>query len=307
MTAGTAPPAATAPRAAFRAVRRHPAGVAGVALVAAIVAIALLAPVLAPAGPEAGALLDRLKPPVFAGGSWEHPLGTDRAGRDILARIVWGARTTLLIAVAATLGGGLVGVLAGLAAGWRGRSTDAVLGRVADIQQAIPFVVLAMAIVAVVGPSLVNLVVVLGLAVWLYTYRIVRGEVLAIHERPYIEAARALGIGEARILWRQVLPNVAPSVVVVLTLLVPQTILFTAGLSFLGLGVPPPTPEWGRMIADGADYLRTEWWLTLMPSAALVVTVLGITLVGDWVRDLGDPSLRSLRAARADDGRSSDP
>ncbi len=269
------------------------AGTFGVALIVAVAAVALLAPVLAPAGPEAGVLRDRLLPPVFAGGTWDHPLGTDRSGRDLLDRIIWGSRTTLLIAILATLIGGAVGTVAGVLAGWYGRWIDAVLGRLADIQQAIPFVILAMAVVAVVGPSLVNLILVLGLASWLFTYRVVRGEVLATRERPWVEAARALGIGDARIVWRQVLPNVMPSIVVVLTLFVPQTIMFAAGLSFLGLGVPPPTPEWGRMIADGADYLRTEWWLTLMPSLALVATVLGVTLVGDWLRDRGDPSLRT--------------
>lgn len=269
------------------------AGTFGVALIVVVAAVALLAPVLAPAGPEAGVLRDRLLPPVFAGGTWDHPLGTDRSGRDLLDRIIWGSRTTLLIAILATLIGGAVGTVAGVLAGWYGRWVDAVLGRLADIQQAIPFVILAMAVVAVVGPSLVNLILVLGLASWLFTYRVVRGEVLATRERPWVEAARALGIGDARIVWRQVLPNVMPSIVVVLTLFVPQTIMFAAGLSFLGLGVPPPTPEWGRMIADGADYLRTEWWLTLMPSLALVATVLGVTLVGDWLRDRGDPSLRT--------------
>lgn len=285
----------------IRAIGQHRAGTFGVLLLAVVAAVAVLAPFLAPEGPEAGVLRDRLFPPVFAGGTWEHPLGTDRTGRDLLVRVVWGARTTLLIALTATLVGGFVGVVAGVLAGWYGRWVDLVLGRVADIQQAIPFVILAMAVVAVVGPSLVNLILVLGLASWLFTYRVVRGEMLAARERPYVEAARALGIGDARILWRHVLPNVLPSIVVVLTLFVPQTILFSAGLSFLGLGVPPPTPEWGRMIADGADYLRTEWWLTLMPSLALVWTVLGVTLVGDWMRDLGDPSLRALRALGAPD------
>lgn len=288
-------------RAAIALVRRHPAGIFGVLLLLTITAVAVLAPFLAPGGPEAGVLRDRLLPPALAGGTWDHPLGTDRTGRDLLARIVWGARTTLFIAITATLLGGLAGIASGMLAGWYGRWFELVLGRLADVGQAIPFVVLAMAIVAVVGPSLLNLVLVLALASWLFTFRVVRGEMLAARERPYVEAARALGIGDHRILWRQVLPNLLPSIVVVLTLFVPQTILFSAGLSFLGLGVPPPTPEWGRMIADGADYLRTEWWLTLMPSAALVVTVLGITLVGDWVRDLGDPTLRTLARGAARD------
>jgi len=283
--------------AAIDRVRRHPAGTFGVVLLLGVAGVALLAPFLAPGGPEAGVLRDRLLPPAFAGGSWDHPLGTDRTGRDLLVRIVWGARTTLFIALAATFVGGLAGTVSGMLAGWYGRWFDFALGRLADIAQAVPFVILAMAVVAVVGPSLVNLVLVLSVASWLFTFRVVRGEMLAARERPYVEAARALGIPDRRILWRQVLPNVLPSIVVVLTLFVPQTILFSAGLSFLGLGAPPPTPEWGRMIADGADYLRTEWWLTLMPSAALVVTVLGITLVGDWVRDLGDPTLRAFRAA----------
>ena len=289
---------------AIARVGRHRAGSFGVLLMIVVAAVAVLAPVFAPVGPEAGVLRDRLLPPVFAGGTWEHPLGTDRSGRDLLVRIVWGARTTLFIAVTATLVGGFVGVVAGVLAGWYGRWADVVLGRLADIQQAIPFVILAMAVVAVIGPSLVNLILVLGLASWLFTYRVVRAEVLAVRERPFIEAARALGIGDRRLLIRHVLPNIGSSILVVFTLFVPQTILFSAGLSFLGLGVPPPTAEWGRMIADGADYLRTEWWLTMMPSLALVVTVLGITLVGDWVRDLGDPTLRVLqRSASGDVGR----
>jgi peptide/nickel transport system permease protein len=166
------------------------------------------------------------------------------------------------------------------------------VGRVTDVQQSIPFLVLALAVVAVLGASLANLILVLGLGSWIFYHRVVRAEVLRIREQPYIEAARALGGSSRGVLWRHVLPNVLPSVIVVATLFVPQVIVFTAGLSFLGLGVPPPTPEWGRQIADGIEYLRTAWWLTLVPSFFLVVTVIGVNLVGDWLRDVLDPTLR---------------
>jgi len=270
--------------------------VVGGAILLAIVAMALLAPLLTEHDPNAQELREHLLPPAWlAGGSPEHPLGTDRNGRDMLARILFGARVSLLIGFTAVVVGGTVGVVAGALAGFLGGWVDLVLGRLADVQQAIPFVVLALAAVAVVGPSLANLIIVLGVGSWLFYFRVVRGEVLAVRERPYIEAAVAAGIGPRQIFLRHVLPNVAPSIVVVVTLFVPNVIVFTAGLSFLGLGVPAPTAEWGRMIADGVDYLRTAWWLSVVPSAFLVATVFAINLLGDWLRDVLDPVQRVRR------------
>lgn len=283
------------PRSRFVARRDLPAMVGG-SILLAIVLMALFAPYVTPHDPNAQELRDRLLPPAWiAGGSADHLLGTDRNGRDILARIAFGARLTLLIGVTAVFVGGLVGVTAGALAGFLRGWVDVVIGRVADVQQAIPFVVLALAVVAVVGASLANLILVLGVGSWLFYFRIVRGEVLSVRQRPFIEAAVATGVGPGRLFTRHILPNVLPSIVVVVTLFVPNVIVFTAGLSFLGLGVPPPTAEWGRMIADGVDYLREQWWLSGVPSVFLVATVLGINLVGDWLRDVLDPVQRWRR------------
>jgi peptide/nickel transport system permease protein len=276
---------------------RRSLGGVGVAIVAVVAVVALMGPVVVPHDPIAQELRDRLLPPWFLpGGSTEHLLGTDGNGRDLLSRIIVGARLSLVIGVATVLIGGTIGVSAGIVAGLRGGWFGAVLGRLADIQQAIPFIVLALAVVGVLGPSLVNLVVVLGVGSWIYWYRVVRGEMLALREQPFVEAARAAGIGDWQLVRRQLWRNLAPSVIVLATLWLPQAIVYTAGLSFLGLGVPPPTPEWGRLIADGTESIADAWWLALLPSAVLVVTVLGLTLAGDWLRDLADP-LRRRRAA----------
>lgn len=273
--------------------KRSFGGAVGVAIVVVVVVLALIGPVITPYDPIAQQLRDRLLPPWFLpGGSTDHLLGTDGNGRDLLSRIIVGSRLSLVIGVATVLIGGTIGVSAGMIAGLRGGWFGAVVGRLADIQQAIPFIVLALAVVGVLGPSLVNLVVVLGVGSWIYWYRVVRGEMLALREQPFVEAARAAGIGDWQLVRRQLWRNLAPSVIVLATLWLPQAIVYTAGLSFLGLGVPPPTPEWGRLIADGTESIADAWWLALLPSAVLVVTVLGLTLAGDWLRDLADPLRR---------------
>ncbi len=255
--------------------------------------MAILAPWISPHDPLAQVLTDRLKPPVWLpGGSPTYLLGTDATGRDLLSRIIWGGRTSLGIGILSVALGALIGVSAGLLAGYRGGWLDLAIGQLADIQQAIPFLILALAVLAVVGSSTLNLALVLGVGSWLYYFRVTRGEVLTVRERPYIEAARAAGVGQWRILRRHVLPNIAGSIVVIITLQIPQVILFTAGLTFLGLGVPPPTPEWGRLIYDGRDYLQTAWWLTVEPALVLVVFVLGVNFIGDGLRDWLDPVRR---------------
>jgi len=267
--------------------------VIGAGIVAAIVLLALLAPWISPHDPLAQVLPDRLKPPAWLpGGSSTYLLGTDANGRDLLSRILWGARTSLEIGILSVFLGAAIGVTSGLLAGYRGGWLDTIIGRLADIQQAIPLLILALAVISVVGSSILNLVLVLGIGSWLYYHRVVRGEVLAVRERPYIDAARAVGAGDRRILVRHILPNVAGSIVVIVTLELPQVILFTAGLTFLGLGVPPPTPEWGRLIFDGRDYLQTAWWLTVEPAVFLVLFVLGVNLLGDALRDRLDPIRR---------------
>jgi len=275
--------------------RRRPDGpvLLGGGIVVAIVLMAILAPLISPHDPLAQVLVDRLRPPAWLpGGTTDYLLGTDANGRDILSRIIWGARTSLEIGLLSVIVGAGIGVTAGLLAGYRGGWVDLLIGRIADIQQAIPLLILALAVIAVIGPSILNLVIVLGAGSWLYYYRVVRGEVLTIRERPFVEAARAVGAGDRRILTRHILPNIAGSIVVIVTLEIPQVILFTAGLTFLGLGVPPPTPEWGRLIFEGRDYLQGAWWLTLAPGAFLVLFVLGVNLLGDALRDRLDPVRR---------------
>jgi peptide/nickel transport system permease protein len=267
--------------------------VIGGGIVVAVVLLAILAPWISPHDPLAQVLADRLKPPAWLpGGSLTYLLGTDSNGRDLLSRIVWGARTSLEIGVLSVLLGAAIGVTSGLLAGYRGGWLDTIIGRLADIQQAIPLLILALAVIAVVGSSILNLVLVLGIGSWLYYYRVVRGEAMAIRGRPYVDAARAVGAGDRWILFHHILPNVAGSIVVIVTLELPQVILFTAGLTFLGLGVPPPTPEWGRLIFDGRDYLQSAWWLTVEPAAFLVLFVLGVNLLGDALRDRLDPIRR---------------
>ena len=297
MTGATeAVPATLAPTERTRRRARLDApAIIGWAIVLGVLAMAILAPLLAPADPESADLRVRRLPPLFFGGSPAHVLGTDNLGRDLLNRVIWGSQTTLLVGVTAVLVGGAIGVTAGIVAGYRRGWVDSGIGRLADIQQAIPFVVLALAVVAVVGASLLNLILVLGVGSWIFYYRIARAEALRVREQPFVEAAAALGAGTRRILTRHVLPNIAPSVIVVATLFVPQVIVYTAGLSFLGLGVPPPTPEWGRDIAQASDSLRTAPWPVLVPSAFLVLTVIGINLVGDWLRDILDPVQRAAR------------
>jgi peptide/nickel transport system permease protein len=267
--------------------------VIGAGIVIAVALLAALAPLISPHDPLAQVLTDRLKPPAWLpGGSPAYLLGTDANGRDLLSRILWGARTSLEIGLLSVFLGAAIGVSSGLLAGYRGGWIDTVLGRLADIQQAIPLLVLALAVIAVVGSSILNLVLVLGAGSWLYYHRVVRAGVLAVREHPYVEAARAVGVGDWRILGRHILPNIAGSIVVIVTLEIPQVILFTAGLTFLGLGVPPPTPEWGRLIFEGRNYLQGAWWLTLAPASFLVLFVLGVNLLGDGLRDRLDPVRR---------------
>lgn len=264
-------------------------------LLALIVGGAVLAPLVAPHDPLDQSLRARLDPPVWTEeGSRDHLLGTDGLGRDVLSRIIYGTRTSLLIGVAALVIGGVVGTSLGLIAGYVGRSTDEAIMTVVDIQLAFPFVLLAIALVAVLGTSLVVLVVVVGLSGWVTYARIARARVLTLKEIGFVEAVRSVGAGDARILVRHILPNTLSPLVVLATLELARLIILEATLSFLGLGVQPPTPSWGGMIGDGRDYLGSDtgWWISIFPGAALFVTALGISRIGDWVRDALDPTMR---------------
>jgi peptide/nickel transport system permease protein len=275
-----------------RLIRRRTA-LCGLLVVALVVLVAILAPVISPFDPLEQDIGQRLKPP-----GWQdpqgrvHPLGTDHLGRDIAARIIFGSRVALVVGLAAVLISGVLGLLIGLVAGYFGGRVDDFLMRLADIQLAFPFILLAIAVIGVLGPSLRNIIIVIGVSSWVVFARIVRGEVLSIRERDYVQAAIALGSRDGRVLLRHVLPNTFTPWLVVATLDMARVIVIESALSFLGLGVQPPTPTWGGMLADGRVYLSTAWWLATFPGLAILVTVLGINLFGDGLRDTLDPRLK---------------
>jgi len=272
--------------------RRDRAAVLGLGVIAAAVLVAALAPVLAPTDPLKGDLLERLSPPAWApGGALAHPLGTDTLGRDVLSRLIHGARVSLIVGFTTVLIAGVAGVVLGVLGGYYGGRLDEAVMRIGDIQLAFPVLLLGVALLAVLGASLGNLIFVLALSGWITYARIVRGETLSVKERGFVEAARALGAGDGHVIRRHVLPNVWTPLVVVATFSVARMIIAEASLSFLGLGVPPPAPSWGAMLDEGRNYITTGWWLALFPGLAILLVVLGINVVGDWLRDLLDPRL----------------
>jgi peptide/nickel transport system permease protein len=273
--------------------RRSPLATVGAVIVGLVVVAAVAAPLLATTDPIEQDLAAALKPPFWLeDGSLAHPLGTDHLGRDVYSRLVYGAQVSLTISVLAALLGAAVGVAAGLAAGYLGGRVDKVIMRVVDLNLAFPLILLALAVVALLGANLRNLVIVMAVTTWMIYARVVRGVTLSLREQEFIQAVRALGAGDARIVLRHVLPNVAAPILVIWTLEVARVILMESALSFLGLGVPPPTPTWGRMLAEGRDYLTMAGWIAVFPGLAIMVTVLGINFLGDGLRDLLDPRLR---------------
>jgi peptide/nickel transport system permease protein len=277
---------------AFARLRRSGTGVAGLVVIGAILGLALLWPVVRPSDPNAIDLLRRLHPPAWvAGGDPGHVLGTDPIGRDVLSRIIFGARVSVAVGLLAVGISTLVGVALGLTAGYVGGWLDDVVMRAADAQLAFPFILLAIAIIGVLGPTLPNVVAVLALSGWVQFARITRSEVLSLRQRAFVEAARAAGARDLTILGRHLLPNLLPSTIILATLELGRVIILESGLSFLGLGVPPPTVTWGGMLADGRNYVREAWWLSVFPGCALMILVLAINLAGDALRDALDPSL----------------
>jgi peptide/nickel transport system permease protein len=266
----------------------------GLVVVLVVVLTAAAAPFISPFDPIEQDLGDlRLKPPGFLDAAGRvHPLGTDHLGRDLLARVIYGARPALLVGFAAVMISGVIGMVAGLASGYFGGRLDDVLMRLADVQLAFPFILLAIAVIGVLGPSLATIIVVIGVSSWVVYARIVRSAVLSLREREFVQAALALGSGDGRILVRHILPNALTPWLVVATLDMARVIVIESALSFLGLGVQPPTPTWGGMLADGRVYISTAWWLATFPGLAILVTVLGINLFGDGLRDTLDPRLK---------------
>jgi peptide/nickel transport system permease protein len=266
----------------------------GVVILILVTFAAIFAPFLTDHDPEAGIIIDSKTPPVWAeGGSSEYLLGTDSLGRDIFTRILYGARISLTVGVVAVLIAGAIGVVLGLISGFYGGKIDDVIMRLVDIQLAVPFILLAIAILAVLGQGLDKIIITLGVSGWVTYGRVVRGQVLSWREKEFVEAARAIGARNVSIMFKHILPNTYASIIIIASFAVASTILAEASLSFLGLGVPPDVPTWGGMVAAGRDYIITgDWWIYTFPGIAIMLTVLGINVVGDWLRDYLDPRLR---------------
>jgi ABC-type dipeptide/oligopeptide/nickel transport system permease subunit len=266
---------------------------AGAGVLLLLAALAVLVPVLSPVDPTATSLPDRLLPPAWtARGTPAHLLGTDGLGRDILIRIVYGGRISLTVGFGAALIAAALGVPLGLCSGYFGGAVDAVIMRLVDIQLGFPSILLYISALAVVKPGLGNMVAILGIAGWVIHARVIRAQVLAQRQMEYVEAARALGSSHLWILTRHVLPNVLAPVVVISTYSIAVFIITASSLSFLGLGLPPSTPDWGQMIATSMDYIRRAWWPSTFAGLALSLTVFGVSVLGDWLRDYLDPRLR---------------
>jgi peptide/nickel transport system permease protein len=286
-----APPSAA--QGSLRRLLRLKWGLAAAAVMLLIVACTTFAPWVAPHGPLTVNIRHRLAPPAWMeGGTAQHPLGTDQVGRDLLSRVIYGGRVSLVVGVAAVLISASIGVLMGLGAGYFGGRVDWTIMTLVNVMLTFPFVLLALAVIAVLGPSLVNMIIVLGVADWpLYT-RVIRAETLALREREFITAGRALGMSHLRLMFGQIFPNLVSVTVVIATLQVARVIILESFLSFLGLGVQPPTPAWGNMLGEGRIYMLNSWWIAAFPGLAIFATTLAINLMGNGLRDWLDPHMK---------------
>jgi peptide/nickel transport system permease protein len=267
--------------------------VLGLGFLLLLIGVAVAAPWIAPQDPTRQSLRARLVGPTWeAADGRAHLLGTDHLGRDVLSRVIYGARVSLIVGFAAVLVGGIVGATLGIVAGFRAGWLDSVIMTVADAQLAFPFILLAIGIIAVLGPSFPTLVAVIGLSGWVAYARILRAQVLALRSREFVEAILVLGGSVGRVMLRHIVPNVLSSLVVIATLELARAIVLEATLSFLGLGIQPPTPSWGGMVHEGREYLDSAWWISTAPGVVLMLTSLIVSRVGDWLRDVLDPTLR---------------
>jgi peptide/nickel transport system permease protein len=274
---------------------RNPAAIIGLALMVGFVLLAIFAPWIAPAGFDDQNLRARALPPAWAtDGSWAHPLGTDQLGRDILSRIVYGTRVSLGLAAGSIVIAGVVGVTVGLLAGYFGGAIDSIMMRLTDIQLSLPYLLFAIGILAIMGPSIPNLALVMVINSWAAYARLIRVSTLSVREREYVTAASSLGAGDLRIIMKHVLPNVLAPAVIITSFRFAELIILEASLSFLGLGVQPPLPSWGGMLGEGREYFTTAWWLTTFPGIAIMLAALSANMLGDSIRDFLDPQLRKL-------------
>lgn len=268
-------------------------GMTGALLIGLAILAAITAPIVAPHSPTKTSVRAKFAEPVFIDSSSDFILGGDNLGRDTFSRILYGARASLAIGFLVMLIAAILGSILGAMAGYRGGLVDTLIMRAVDLQLSIPFILLAMIVLAVLGPGFWSVAIALTLALWVNYARLVRGETLRIREMEYVVSARSIGLGDGRILTRHILPNMLHSILVLATLDMAFVIIFEASLTFLGLGIQPPTPTWGFMLSEGRNYLSESPWMTLFPAMAVILTVIGINLLGDWLRDAFDPSLRN--------------
>ncbi len=293
--------AASGLRGAIAELWQDKAAAVGLVIILLFVLMAVFAPLIAPYDPAVQAITARLKPPVWmARGTWDHLLGTDNLGRDVLSRIIWGARATLTIGAVTCLLAATLGTFVGLWAGFAGGRTDTLLMRIVDIQVSFPGIFLILLVVAMLGPGIWTLVAVLSMTNWMVYARLIRGIVSSTRQTPYVEAAELVGCKPGRVIVRHILPNLVSPLLTLAILEFTNIVLAEAALSFLGFGVQPPATSWGLDVASGRDYLFIAWWLVTFPGLAIVATVLSINLFANWLRVTADPEERERRFARAE-------
>jgi ABC-type dipeptide/oligopeptide/nickel transport system permease subunit len=294
-TTETLDPPVSATRRFLSELIRSPKGLTGFVLILVVLLVALLAPLLAPHDPSQQILASRFLPPAFAeGGEWSRVLGGDNLGRDIFSRVLYGSQTSIMVAVLVVFNAMVTGSILGAISGYFGGVIDAAIMRVADFQLSFPFILVALLLLAIVGPGFWTMVFALSVALWVSFARLVRGETLKIRELEYIQAAKSIGVGHAAIIFGHVIPNVLPTIIVLATLDIAAVVLYEAAISFLGLGTQPPTPSWGMMISEGRNYLYENYWMALGPGIAIMTTSIAINLFGDFLRDTYDPRQERL-------------
>lgn len=275
-------------------IKNNPTGIIGLLLVVTTILCAIFAPYIAPHDPGAASLGHRLDLPKWLDdtGKSQYLLGGDQVGRDLLSRIIYGARISLLVGICGVLISLVLGTFLGIVSGYFGKWMDDLIMRLAEVQLGLPFILLAIVIMSVFGTGIEKIVIILGLTYWVSFARLIRGEILALKEQEYIQAAKAIGGTHFKIILKHILPNVASSILVLATMCIAEFILLEASLTFLGLGVEPTVPSWGGMLADSRNYMTSAWWISVFPGIAIMLTVLGFNLLGDWLRDRLDPNMK---------------